>query len=266
MVLLATIQAELDGGIARLTLARPEQGNAIDLTVARELSEVTMAWAVDPAVRVVVLTGSGARFCVGGDLNSFAGAGDGLPRLLTEITMHLHAAIARLARMDAPVIAAVQGSAAGAGLGLAAAADIVLAAESALFLMAYTAIGLSPDGSSTWSLPRMVGLRAALDLGLTNRPIDAHEALSLGLVSRVVADADLPGATEKLARQLATAPTAALGETKRLLRASGGRELEAQMELESAALAEMAATVDGREGIAAFLAKRAPRFTGRHGR
>jgi 2-(1,2-epoxy-1,2-dihydrophenyl)acetyl-CoA isomerase len=257
------VRAEVADGIARLTLDRPDHGNAIDLTVARELSEITMAWAVDPSVRVVVLAGAGARFCVGGDLQAFAAIGDDLPRLLTEITTHLHAALARLARMDAPVIAAVQGSAAGAGLGLAAVADIVLAAASARFVMAYTGIGLAPDGASTWTLPRTLGLRAALDLALTNRPMDAPEALAQGLVSRVVPDAELEDATDELAAQLASGPTAALGATKRLLRGSIGRDLEAQMEMESAALAAAAASADGREGIEAFLAKRPPRFTGR---
>ncbi len=257
-----TLRAEVDGGVGRLTLARPDAGNSNNLAMAEELDELTTAWSADPGVRVVLLQGEGATFCVGGDLKSFATQPD-LPAHLTEITGHLHAAIARLASMDAPVVAAVHGSAAGAGCSLAAVSDLVLAAASSRFVMAYTAIGLTPDGSGSWALPRVVGLRRALELTLTTRHHTAAEAVEAGLATRVVADDDLHDNAERLAGSLAAGPTGALGAAKRLLRGSLAHDLEAQMALEAAALAAAAASPDGQEGIAAFLEKRAPRFGGR---
>ena len=187
---LTSIRVAIDDGMAALTLSRPDAGNSIDLTMARELSHVTAELALDRDVRAVLLCGEGRSFCVGGDLKEFAARRD-LPAHLVEVTDHLHAAMSRLMRLDAPVVAAVQGSAAGAGLSLATAADIVLAGASSRFVMAYTAIGLTPDGSGTWSLPRLIGLRRALDLTLTNRPLSAEEAVDAGLATRVVADDDL---------------------------------------------------------------------------
>lgn len=254
-----TLRADVDGGVGRLTLARPDAGNSINLAMAEELDELTSAWSSDPGVRAVLLQGDGTTFCVGGDLKSFATQPD-LPAHLTEITTHLHAAIARLARMDAPVVAAVHGSAAGAGCSLAAVSDLVLAGASSRFVMAYTAIGLTPDGSGSWALPRVVGLRRALELTLTNRQLTAAEAVEAGLATRVVADDDLRDEAELLARSLAAGPTSALGAAKRLLRGALAHDLEAQMALETEALAAAAASADGQEGIAAFLEKRAPRF------
>lgn len=259
---LTTIRAEVaDDGVATLTLARPEAGNAIDLTVARELHEVTLAWSVDPAVRAVLVQGEGPNFCVGGDLKAFAGRDD-LPAHLTDVTTYFHAAIARLARLDAPVISAVQGSAAGGGFSLAIAADLVLAAASSRFVVAYTAIGLTPDGGGTWALPRLVGLRRALDLTLTNRRLSAEEAVAEGLATRVVADDALADEALALARALAAGPTGALGAAKRLLRDSSRHDLEHQLTLETESLAAAAGSADSAEGIAAFLAKRTPGYLG----
>jgi 2-(1,2-epoxy-1,2-dihydrophenyl)acetyl-CoA isomerase len=257
-----TLRAEVGAGVGRLTLARPDAGNSINLTMAEELDEVTAAWSDDPGVRAVLIQGEGASFCVGGDLKSFATHPD-LPALLTEITSHLHAAISRLAGMDAPVVTAVHGSAAGAGCSLAAVSDLVLAGASSRFVMAYTAIGLTPDGSGSWALPRVVGLRRALELTLTNRHLTAAEAVEAGLATRVVADGDLHGEAEDLAASLAAGPTGALGAAKRLLRGSLAHDLESQMALEAEALAAAARSADGQEGIAAFLEKRLPRFGGR---
>lgn len=254
-----TLQAEVGDGVGRITLARPEAGNSIDLAMATELHEVTRAWADDPGVRAVLLQGAGRSFCVGGDLKSFAQQPD-LPAHLIEVTTHLHAAIATLATMDAPVVAAVHGSAAGAGCSLAAVADLVLAAESSRFVMAYTAIGLTPDGAGSWALPRVVGLRRALELTLTNRHLTASEAVEAGLATRVVEDDALGAEAAALAQTLAAGPTQALGAAKRLLRGSLGHDLEAQMALEADALAAAAGSADGKEGIAAFLEKRAPHF------
>ena len=164
--------------------------------------------------------------------------------------------------MNAPVIAAVHGSAAGAGMSLACAADFVLAADSAKFTMAYTRAGLTPDGSSTYFLPRIVGLRRALELSLTSRVLTAAEALALGIVTRVVPEASLLDEARRLAAELAAGPTQALGATKRLLHAGWTGTLETQMELETRAIADVARGHDAREGIAAFAAKRPAKFTG----
>src|SRR5262249_54233157 len=181
----------------------------------------------------------------------------------TEVTTHLHAAISHFARMDAPLIGAVHGSAAGAGMSLACTCDFLLAGEAARFTMAYTRAGLTPDGSSTYFLSRLVGLRRALDLTLTSRVLSAHEALALGIVTRVVPDASVLAEAEKLARELAGGATRALGAAKRLLHSGWTESLETQMELESRAIAAIADTDDSHEGIAAFVEKRPPRFTGR---
>ena len=257
-----TIAAEVRDGVGHLTLQRPDAGNAIDLTMAQELLDAATRWSVDPMVRVVLLRGAGTRFCVGGDLRSFAGftGSNDLPRHLLELTSHLHAAISRLARLDAPIVAAVQGSAAGAGFSLACSADLVLVGASARFVMAYTAVGLSPDGSATWFLPRAVGARRAMELTLTNRAVGAEDAVAWGLATRVVPDDELDAASLALASELAAGPMPAMGNAKRLLRASLGNDLEQQMELESLALAEAAGSADGQEGIAAFVAKRPPAF------
>lgn len=256
------VRYDLDRGLATITLARPDAGNAMDAGLARELLAVSVRCASDPGVRAVLVVGEGRNFCVGGDLRAFTAQGDPLPQHLREVTSHLHAGLAHLARMDAPVVAAVQGSAAGAGMSLACAADLVVMGESARMLMAYTRIGLSPDGSGTWHLPRIVGLRRALDLTLNNRPVSAAEALAWGLATSVVPDAEVQAAATAMARSLADGPTRALGSAKRLLHDSLDRTLETQLEHETIELCANAATADAREGIAAFFEKRAARFQG----
>ena len=253
-----TIRFDVAEGIARITLDRPDAGNAVDVELARDLLDVTMAISEDATVRVVLLTGAGKNFCVGGDLRAFDGRDD-LGLHLKEVTTYLHAAVSRLARLDAPVVAAVQGSAAGAGMSLACGADLVLAATSARFVLAYSRVGLSPDGGGSWYLPRLVGLQRALDLALTNRVLGAAEASEWGLVSRVVPDEDLTTEAESLVRSLAEGSRGALADAKRLLRESLGNQLETQLELETLALSRNAHR-DGSEGISAFLGKRAPRF------
>ena len=162
-----TLELEVRDGVAHLTLNRPEAANGISLELARDLMQATLAIADDPGARVVLLSGAGPRFCGGGDLKSFA-AYDDLAAHLREVLAYLHVAMAQLVRGDAPVVAAVQGSAAGAGMGLVGASDFVVAGESAKFVMAYTGVGLTPDGASSWFLPRLVGLRRAIELTLTN--------------------------------------------------------------------------------------------------
>lgn len=258
-----TIDLAVRDGVAHLTLNRPDAANSITLELARDLMQATLRCDEDAAVRAVLLTGKGRMFCGGGDLKTFSGKGDELPAYLKEVTTHLHAAVSRLTRMNAPVIVAVQGSAAGAGMSLACAADFVLAAENAKFTMAYTRAGLTPDGSSTYFLPRIVGLRRALELSLSNRVLTAAEAMALGIVTRVVAEPSLFEEAGKLAAEFANGPTQAFGATKRLLHAGWNGSLETQMELETRAIADIARGADAREGIAAFAAKRGAKFGGR---
>ena len=256
------VRCEISEGVACLTLDRPDAANAIHLPLARELMEAAIRCDEDPTVRAVLLTGSGKMFCAGGDLRSFAEKGDELPGALKELTVYLHAATTRFARMDAPLVVAVNGTAAGAGFSLAVSGDLVLAAESAKFTMAYTAAGLSPDGSSSWYLPRLIGTRRTQELMLTNRRLSAHEALEWGLVTRVVPDEALATEARDVARELAQGPTRAYGVVKELLLTSHTEGLETQLEHEARGIARMSGTPDGREGIQAFLEKRAPKFTG----
>ena len=255
-----TLRFDREGGLARIRLSRPEAGNAVNGLMARELMEAVGRCDGDPAVRAVLLTGEGRRFCVGGDLREFVAYGDALPDHLREVTTYLHAAVSRLVRLEVPVIAGIHGAAAGAGLSLACACDLVVVGESTRFRTAYLAIGLTPDGSLSFTLPRLVGVRRALDLVLSNRPFTAAEALEWGIVSRVVPDGEVEDEALALARGLAGGPTRALGAAKRLLRLEAS--LETQMEMEARVITDTARGRDGREGIAAFLEKREPRFTG----
>jgi 2-(1,2-epoxy-1,2-dihydrophenyl)acetyl-CoA isomerase len=257
-----TLLFDVRDGVAHITLNRPDAANSVNLELAKDLLDAALRCEEDPAVRAVVLSGTGKMFCSGGDLKSFGAQGSQLPRYLKDVTTHLHAAVSHFTRSDAPVIAAINGSAAGAGMSLACACDIVLAAESARFTMAYTRAGLSPDGASTYFLSRIVGLRRALELTLTNRVLTAAEALALGIVTRVVPDAALAAEADALATQFATGATRALGAAKRLLHRGWTETLESQMEQESRSIAEVARSADAREGIAAFGAKRAPVFKG----
>ncbi len=257
------LRFDLAEGVATITLHRPEVHNALDRRMAQELMEVSIRCDEDAAVRAVVLTGAGDKaFCAGGDLASFQREGDRVPVLIKEVTTYLHAAVSRFARMNAPVIGAVNGVAAGAGFSLAASVDLAIASEDARFLSAYTAAGLTPDGSSTYFVPRLIGLRRYLELALTNRTLSAAEALDWGLVNRVVPASDLAAEARELALHLARGPTLAFGGVKRLVQWSMRESLESQMELEAREIADRFRTADAREGVDAFLRKRKPHFTG----
>lgn len=258
-----TLLLERADAVATITLNRPDAYNALNLALGRDLFHAVLEVDEDPAVRCVVLTGAGKAFCGGGDVKEFA---ESLPRigvLVKELTTYVHGAVSRLARTPKPVIVAVNGVAAGGGLSLALSGDLVLAGESARLTMAYSRIGATPDGSSSYYLPRLIGLRRALELYLTNRVLTAREALEWGLVTRVVPDAELRGATEALARELAQGPTRAFGDAKRLFHQSTHESLETQMELESQAIAASGHTEDFREGVTAFAGKKTPAFRGR---
>lgn len=239
------ILLERDGGLAVITLNRPEAYNALDEALAAELLDAVIACDHDREVRAVMLTGAGAAFCAGGDIRAMAAnldAPGGSGAFLKKLTVSFHGAIATMARMRKPVIAAVNGAAAGGGFSLALSCDLLVAAESATFTLAYTRIGVAPDGSSTFFLPRVVGSKRALDL--------------------IARNPDFSAAARAFAADLASQATRALGEAKQLLAMSPGATLETQMESERRAISACAGTADFREGITAFLAKRKPEFKG----
>jgi 2-(1,2-epoxy-1,2-dihydrophenyl)acetyl-CoA isomerase len=253
----STVGYEVHDGVGVITLNRPEAQNTVNLQLAQDLDTVT---AQLEDVRAVLLTGAGDTFCSGGDLKEFGDREDKAEHIHT-VVRHLHRAIERIDALDRPVVAAGRGAAAGAGLGLACAADIVLASPTARFVSAYTKVGLSPDGSTSYALPRLVGLRRALELVLTNRVLDAHEALEWGIVTRIVDDASLDDDAMTAARSLATGPTSALGRARRLVRDSFGRTLLHQLDMEAEALVASASHSNATEGIAAFREKRPASFS-----
>jgi 2-(1,2-epoxy-1,2-dihydrophenyl)acetyl-CoA isomerase len=252
---------ERDGGIAKVTLNRPAAANTIDMTLARELMSAAISCDEDDSIRCVLLTGSGRFFCAGGDVRSFVAAGDSIGSLLKEMTAYFHMAVARFARMNKPLITAVNGVAAGAGFSLALLGDMVLAARSAQFTSAYSALGLSSDGGLSWLLPRLVGLRRAQELMFTNKTLSAEDALNFGLITRVAEAESVSEDALRLARELANGPTLAYGKLRHLLLRSGESSFESHLEEESRALADLSRTAHGREGVAAFIAKRKPDFS-----
>lgn len=256
----APVRVERHDAIAILTLDRPASGNAIDVAMADALLAASIECAQDPALRAVVLTGAGAMFCAGGDVAAFAAAGAAAPALMHRLTTPLHAAVMHLTHMDAALVTAVNGAAAGAGFGLAILGDVAIAGRSAKFATAYGAIGLTPDGGTSWLLPRLVGLRQAQRLFLGGERIDAVEAERIGLISRVADDADLLKTAMTTAARLAQSSPAARRATRSLLLGSFDTGLEAHMMREAAAIALAVSHPDGREGIAAFLEKRRPNF------
>jgi 2-(1,2-epoxy-1,2-dihydrophenyl)acetyl-CoA isomerase len=249
------------GGLARVTLRRGQAGNAIDLETARGLLDAARACERADA-RAVLLTGEGKSFCVGGDLREFSGlSGEALEKHLVAVTDALHDALRTFASIDAPMVAAVQGAVAGAGIGLAAAADVTLAADDVIFTAAYTGIGYSPDAGVSWRLPRLVGPKRAVELLLTNRRVPAAEAATIGLVSRVVPSGELAAEAERTAEILRRGPTRTFGATRRLVASGQTADLTRHFDDEAGALAAAAVSDEGREGVAAFLDKRAPDFT-----
>lgn len=253
---------EIVEGIAWLTLNRPEAGNAIDLPMARALVNASILCQTDPAIRCVVLTGAGRVFCAGGDVGLFASAGDQVSALLSELAGTLHMALARFARMAKPLLVLVNGPAAGAGLSLAIGGDVVLAARSAHFTAAYGALGLTPDGGMSWVLPRLVGLRKAQEIILTNRRVKSDEAEVIGLVTRLVDDEQLIAEGRRAAATLAGSAVAALGAARALLQDSFSADYETQLEREARAIGAAGSHAECREGLAAYFAKRPPDFRG----
>jgi len=249
-------------GVARLRLARADVGNAIDMTWVQEFAESVATLAGNSDVRCLLIDADGSAFTVGGDLGHL---GQNLHRLADELVDMLtpfHEALAVLATFPAPVVCAVQGAVAGGGLGLLWAADIVIAADDLKLTTAFARLGVSGDGGSSWYLPRLVGLRRALQLTLECPVLDAAAALEYGLVTRVVACEDLVGLADNTARRLAAGPTVALALQRQLVRSAQDRTVEEGLAAELDAMRTCGATVDAVEGMAAFIARRRPEFIG----
>jgi 2-(1,2-epoxy-1,2-dihydrophenyl)acetyl-CoA isomerase len=253
----------LQGSVALLTLNRPDAANGLDIPMLTGLRACLQA-CIDPRVRVVLLSGRGANFCAGGDVHAFIAEGPALPQYIRRATGLLQEVIAALIHLDAPVIAAVHGYAAGGGgLGLVCACDLVFAAESAKFLAGATRVGMAPDAGLSVTLPRLVGSRQAAEFLFMNGTWNAEEALRHGLINRVVPDALLADATMTYAQKLGTGAPLALTATKRLLWTGIGLGVDAAMPEESRTVADLCRSADVQEGLAAVIEKRAARFEGR---
>lgn len=251
-------------GIATLTLNRPERLNAFTAALHEALAAALDHAAGDAAVRTVLITGAGRGFCAGQDLSERKPlAGGARPDLGQGLERYYNPLIRRLRGLEKPIVAAVNGVAAGAGAGLALACDIAIASRSASFIEAFSRIGLVPDAGNTWFLPRLVGSARAMAMALTGEAVPAERAAEWGLIWKVVADDVLVSEARALALRLAQGPTRALGLTKRALNRSGANDLGAQLDLERDLQREAGLGEDYREGVAAFLEKRPARFTGR---
>ncbi|WP_077001715.1 enoyl-CoA hydratase/isomerase family protein [Variovorax sp. KK3] len=249
-----------EGGIAHLRFNRPQALNAIDVDMATAFGAACEDIAGDPAVRVVWMSAEGRAFMAGGDIASMAA--DPVP-VADRLIAGMHGGLQALAGLDAPVVASVHGAVAGAGLGvMLGASDLVIAAEGTRFSVAYPLIGASCDCSTSWSLPRLVGLRKALELALLSDTVSSDEALRLGLCNRVLPPAELEAESRKLVERLVSGPTRAFGRIRRLMRASMASTLSDQLEAEAEGFRACAATSDFAEGACAFLAKRPARFSG----
>lgn len=257
---LQTIDFKIADRIAIITLNRPDAANGVNLQLAEELDYCAKQCAGDSAVKAVILTANGRFFSAGGDVKEMASYGDKVGPKIKQLADSLHCAISTFARMDAPVITAVNGMAAGAGFSLAITADYVIASDTSSFMMAYTKAGLSPDGSSSYYLPRLIGLRRTQELMLTNRNLKADEALDWGLVSETVPSEALMDRAMELAKGFAQGPLESNAAVKKLLLTSFTHDLETQMDIESEHISRCAMSADGREGVAAFMAKRSPVF------
>jgi 2-(1,2-epoxy-1,2-dihydrophenyl)acetyl-CoA isomerase len=251
-------------GIARLTLNRPERLNSFNDAMHAEVRDALARLRSDAVARVLLLTGAGRAFCAGQDLGDRAVAPGADPvDLGSSIERNYKPLVLSLRSLPLPVVCAVNGVAAGAGANIALACDIVVAAKSASFIQAFSKIGLVPDSGGTYFLPRFIGSARAIGLAMLGERLGAEQAAEWGLIWHCVEDADLAGTAEKLLRTLAGAPTAGLAAIKRALYASGGNSLEEQLDLERDLQRELGRSADYREGVAAFLEKRAPRFTGK---
>ena len=259
-----TIQFKVHGGVAVITLNRPESLNALTLAVAGEF-KAALAEALTQGARAIVLTGAGRAFCAGGDLREMqkiASQNGRVEAFFDEPLRELNDCIMLIRRTPLPIIAAVHGAASGGGCNLALACDVVIAGESARFNQAFVKIGLVPDCGGTFILPRLVGWRRATQLMMTGEVVTAPQALAMGMINAVVADEQLIAQAMAMAEALAAAPTAAIGRIKELLEASANNDYGEQLELEREAQLKSGLTKDFKEGVAAFIEKRPPNFVG----
>ncbi|MDT9599976.1 2-(1,2-epoxy-1,2-dihydrophenyl)acetyl-CoA isomerase PaaG [Sphingosinicella rhizophila] len=255
-----TIDFKQAGGIARLTLNRPDRLNSFTVEMHEEVARA-LEGAGD--ARVLIITGAGRGFCAGQDLNDRAVAPGEKVDLGHSVESYYNPLIRKLTSLPMPVIARVNGVAAGAGANIALACDIVVAAKSAKFIQSFASIGLIPDSGGTWVLPRLVGQARALGLALTAEPLPAEKAAEWGLIWKAVEDIELDAEVDTLAARFATAPTRGLAAIKKMIRASWTHSLDEELDLQRDAMRELGYSDDYREGVAAFMEKRTPRFTGR---
>jgi 2-(1,2-epoxy-1,2-dihydrophenyl)acetyl-CoA isomerase len=254
----------LHGNIGVVQMNRPDAANGLDMAMLEALRTALRACIAESRIGVVLLSGRGPNFCAGGDVRTFAAKGEQLPYYIRQATALLQEVIGLLIHLDAPVVAAVQGyTAGGGGMGLLCASDLVIAAESAKFLAGATRVGMAPDAGLSVTLPRLIGARRATELLLMNATLGAAEALSLGLLNRVVPDAELVDAALDYAGRLASGAPRAIAATKRLLWSGVGLGVDAAMPEESRTVAELCRTADVQEGLAAVIGKRPPNFTGK---
>lgn len=255
---------DVKDGIGNITLNRPEQSNGMNVEFLMALCAAIMECHGRADVRVVLVRGEGKNFCAGGDVHTFASKGEAMPDYLRVATAWLQNAVTGLLRLEAPVIVAVQGFAAGGGgFGLVCAADLVIAADTAKFLPGATRVGMVPDAGVSVTLTRLVGIRRAMDIVLNNPTMSAGQALDLGIVNRVVPAADLDKSAEAWAQELARGAPKAMAAAKRLLWSGLGVGVEACLSEEARTVSELSGTADAREGLAAVIERRAPVFTGR---
>jgi len=255
-----SIDFKTDGAIARITLNRPDRLNSFTAAMHAELRDALSNLG---AARVVVLTGAGRGFCAGQDLNDRAVAPGETVDLGETVERDWNPLIRTLTSLPQPVIAAVNGVAAGAGANIALACDLVVAARSAKFIQSFSAIGLIPDSGGTWALPRLVGQARALGLALTGEPLPAETAADWGLIWKAVGDETLTAETDALATKLASLPPLGLAAIKEMIRSSWRHSLDEELDRQRDAMRRLGFTDDYREGVAAFLEKRSPSFTGR---
>lgn len=258
-----TILFEQRGAIATMTFNRPEVFNAMSTELIARFASLTNALKTTPDIRVLILKGAGKAFIAGGDVGMFYKTMDTIVDTVKPIGDQLHAGIINLRQLPFPVVAEIQGAVAGAGLSVALACDFAIASENATFTTAYSKIGLSPDGGSTYFLPRLVGIRKATELVMLSDSLTAAEALQLGLINRVVPHDALATATQEFVARLANGPTQAYARAKRLLTQSFDTPIAQQLDDEMDCFAECAGTADFREGVTAFVEKRKPIFTGK---
>lgn len=249
-------------GIATVRLNDPTSLNALSVEMANQLRDALTDLSQDSSVRVLVLTGTGRGFCAGGDVQSFYDNRDDPADVMAAVIEGLHGAVQVLLDLPFPTVAAINGVVAGAGMGVAMATDLAVAVDDAIFTMAYTGIGVSPDGSSTYFLPRLVGTRVAMDMILTNRRVTAREAVSLGLINKAVAADEFESEVSAIAQKLARGPTRAYVRSRHLLRSSLKNDPVAQMKAEGQGIMAAGETTDFYEGVTAFIEKRRPTFTG----